>query len=231
MIHIVKLEEQEFNSIKSRTKKYEICLNDRNIKIGDFIEFQKTPFFNEKIIVTVEDIINYNNLNNEFIKKNSIEKQKEVIAIKLNKEIIINNSNINNISFNDEIFNPLRKNYDNFDFWFKKIRNDNIDIYYTNNNSKITSIMILKLNEKDSQQLFEQGKILKIRTFLVNDKKKGIGRIYLNIVDNLAIKEDVDYIYLTIKIYNNELINFMEKNGYKKYNQYNDEFVYYKKLK
>ena len=55
--------------------------------------------------------------------------------------------------------------------------------------------------------------------------------MYLNIVDDIAISNNIDYIYLTMKNYNKELINFMEKNGYMKYNQYNDEFVYYKELK
>ena len=44
MIHIMKLKEQYFNYIKYGTKKYEIRLNDekrKNIKRGDFIEFQK----------------------------------------------------------------------------------------------------------------------------------------------------------------------------------------------
>ena len=91
--------------------------------------------------------------------------------------------------------------------------------------------MILKLDETDSQQFQEKGNILKIRTFLVNDKKKGLGKMYLNIVDDIAISNNIDYIYLTMKNYNKELINFMGKNGYMKYNQYNDEFVYYKELK
>ena len=75
------------------------------------------------------------------------------------------------------------------------------------------------------------GNILKIRTLLVNDKKKGIGKIYLSIVDNIAICNNIDYIYLTIKNDNKELIDFMKRYGYKEYNQYNDEFVYYKELK
>ena len=95
----------------------------------------------------------------------------------------------------------------------------------------ITSIMMLKVNETDSQQFFEKGNILKIRTFLVNDNKKGIGRMYLDIVDDVANENNIDYIYLTIKNNIVELINYMEKHDYKMYNQYSDEFVYYKELK
>ena len=258
MIHIMKLKEQYFNYMKYGTKEYEIRLNDekrKNIKRGDFIEFQREPFLEEKIIIMVDDILCYdnfnellNNINIEFLadssitkgelktdleKFYSIEKQKKygVVAIKLRKDIVINNSNINSISYNDKIFDILKNNYYNFDCWFDKMKSNNIDIYYTNNNNNITSIMILKLNETDSQQFLKKGNILKIRTLLVNDKKKGIGKMYLRIVSNIAICNNIDYIYLTIKKDNKELIDFVEKNGYKKYNQYNDEFVYYMELK
>ena len=111
------------------------------------------------------------------------------------------------------------------------MKSNNIDVYYTKKDNILTSIMILKHDETDSQQFLEKGNILKIRTLLVNDKNKGIGKMYLSIIDNIAICNNVDYIYLTIKNDNKELISFIKKNGYQKYNHYNDEFVYYKELK
>lgn len=258
MIHIMKLKEQYFNYINYGTKEYEIRLNDekrKNIKSGDFIEFQKEPFLEEKMLIMVDNILYYdnfneliNNINIELLADSSINKEKlkadlekfypidkqkkyGVVAIKLKKNIVINNSNINNISYNDKIFDILKNNYHNFDCWLDKMKSNNVDIYYTKKDNNMTSIMILKLNEIDSQQFLEKGNILKIRTLLVNDKKKGIGKMYLNIVDNIAICNNIDYIYLTIRNDNKQLIAFIEKNGYKKYNQYNDEFVYYKELK
>lgn len=258
MIHVMKLKEQFFDSIKIGAKKYEMRLNDekrKNIKIGDFIEFQKEPYLDDKIIVMVEDLLYYkcfseifNDINIRFLAPSfiskeklnldlenfyPIEKQKEygVVVIKLKNNIIINNTNINNISFNEKIFDILKNNYNSFDCWFNKIKSNNTNVYYTKKDDKLTSIMILKLGETDSQQFLEKGNILKIRTLLVNDKKKGIGKMYLSIVDNIAICNNIDYIYLTIKNDNIELINFMKRYGYKEYNQYNDEFVYYKELK
>ena len=98
------------------------------------------------------------------------------------------------------------------------------------NNNSISSIIILKINEKDSKEFFEEGNILKIRTLLVKDKNKGIGSYYLKFIDDLCNEYNIDYVYLTIKKENIELINFMIKNNYKKYNEINDEFVYYKKM-
>lgn len=258
MIHIMKLKEQYFNYIKYGTKEYEIRLNDekrKSIKSGDFIEFQKEPSLEEKILIMVDDILYYNNFNEllnnisiDFLADSSktkkqlktnlerfypIEKQKKygVVAIKLNKDIIINNTNINNVSFNEKIFDILKNNYVNFECWFNKMKANNTNIYYTMKDNNFTSVMILKLGETDSQQFLEKGNILKIRTILVSDKNKGIGKMYLNIVDEIASHNNIDYIYLTIKKDNKELIDFIKKHGYQKYDHYNDELVYYKELK
>ena len=258
MIHIMKLKEQYFNYIRYGTKEYEIRLNDekrKNIKSGDFIEFQKEPFLEEKMLIMVDDILHYDNFNEllkniniEFLADSSItkkqlnadlenfysiEKQKEygVVAIKLRKDIVINNSSINNISYNDKIFDILKNNYYSFDCWFDKMKSNNIDIYYTKKDNNMTSIMMLKPGETDSQQFLEKGNILKIRTLLVTDKNKGIGKTYMSIIDDIAINNNIDYIYLTIKNNNKELIDYMKRYRYKLYNKYNDEFVYYKELK
>ena len=257
MIYTMKLKEKYFDYIKYGTKEYEIRLNDdkrKKIKKGDFIEFQKEPYLEDKIIVEVDDLLYCNSfdellnsidvelLSDSNMKKEELklaldsfypmESQNEygLVAIKLRKNIIINNSKINNSLLDNEIFNTLRNNYNGFDKWLDKINSKGVDLYYTKNNKMLTSIMLLKLKEIDSQQFDKHGNILKIRTFLITDKNNGIGTTYLKLIDNIAIQNSIDYIYLTIKINNNELINFMEKNKYKRYNQYNDEFVYYKEL-
>ena len=258
MIHVMKLKDRFFDYIQYGTKEYEIRLNDdkrRSIKKGDFIEFQKEPHLEERIIVEVEGVLNYssldelfNNINVELLADATMKKEElklvlnsfypletqneyGLVAIKLRKKRIIINSKINNISVDNEIFNTLKKDYRGFDEWLNKMKSNRVEVYYTKNNKILTSIMILKLNEIDSQQFTKKGNILKIRTLLVNEKNRGIGTTYLKLIDDIAIKNNIDYIYLTIKIKNNELIDFMKKNGYKKYNQYNDEFVYYKELK
>ena len=257
MIHIMKLKEQYFNCIKDGSKKYEIRLNDEKrqlIKVGDFIEFQKEPELKDKIIVKVEELLYFNNfnellntldisllapsnvskedLNNDLNRFYPIDKQEQcgVLAINLNKDIIINNTNINTIDYNDSIFDTFKNNYSDFNSWFNKMKEQNIDVYYTKKDNQLTSIMILKLNEKDSLQFNKEGNILKLRSFIVKDKNKGIGKLYLNIMNEIAISNNIDYIYLTVKETNNELISFIEKNGFIKYGIYNDEYVYYKEL-
>ncbi len=257
MIHIMKLKEQYFNCIKNGSKKYEIRLNDEKrklIKVGDFIEFQKEPELKDKIIVKVEELLYFNNfnellntidisllapsnvskedLNNDLNRFYPIDKQEQfgVLAINLNKDIIINNSNINTIDYNDPIFDTFKNNYSDFNSWFNKMKEQNIDVYYTKKDNQLSSIMILKLNEKDSLQFNKEGNILKLRSFIVKDKNKGIGKLYLDIMNEIAISNNIDYIYLTVKETNNELISFIEKNNFVKYGIYNDEYVYYKEL-
>ena len=257
MIHIMKLKEQYFNCIKDGSKKYEIRLNDEKrklIKVGDFIEFQKEPELKEKIIVKVEELLYFNNfnellntldisliapsnvskedLNNDLNRFYPIDKQEQfgVLAINLNKDIIINNTSINTIDYNDPIFDTFKNNYSDFNSWFNKMKEQNIDVYYTKKDNQLSSIMILKLNEKDSLQFNKEGNILKLRSFIVKDKNKGIGKLYLDIMNEIAISNNIDYIYLTVKETNNELISFIEKNNFVKYGIYNDEYVYYKEL-
>ena len=110
------------------------------------------------------------------------------------------------------------------------MKKNNVDIFYSESKNRITSLLILKIKENDSQQFFKDGNILKIRTLLVKDNNKGIGTMYFKMIDDIAKDNSINYIYLTIKN-NNDLIRFVSKKGYKKYNKINDEFVYYKEIK
>lgn len=114
MKHIMKLQEEYFNYIKFGTKKYEIRLNDEKrqmIKVGDFIEFQKEPLLEEKMLLEVEDLEYYkdfkdlfNNIEIAYLADKSVEKDKlendlerfypkekqntyGVVAIKLKKDV------------------------------------------------------------------------------------------------------------------------------------------------
>ena len=257
MIHIMKLKDKYFDYIKYGTKEYEIRLNDskrRNIKIGDFIEFQKEPLLEEKIIMIVDDLFYYHNfiemtneidikyladkhitkedfindLNKYYPKEN--QDKYGVVAIKINKNIIINYTSINKIPDN-KIFKLLEEKYNNFTNWLNKMRLNNINVFYTELNHEISSILILKINEVDSKEFFEEGKVLKIRTLFVLDKNRGIGATYLKLIDTIANENGIKYIYFTLKKDNRDFINFIEKNNYQRYNQINDELVYFKEIK
>ena len=104
---------------------------------------------------------------------------------------------IKNIDINDKIFEELKLEYKDFNTWFNKLIENDEDCFITKNNDKLTSIMILKLNEKDSSQISYKDNVLKIRTLKVEDKNKGIGTSYMNIIHDLAVSNNIKYIYYT----------------------------------
>lgn len=252
----MKLDQKYYNYILNGTKEYEIRLNDekrRLLKKGDFIKFQNVSNESDYFIAQVDDLLYFNNflevinsidikklsdkndtalklMNalNHFYSKESQEKY-GVVAIKLNKNIIIK-QNLSDINYDDEIFNYLKKNYSDFKEWFKKlVLNDEI-CYITKHNGQITSILIIKMDEKDSKQVHLDGKIMKIRTLLVSLKNKGIGTRYIKLVNELAKQNEVNHIYITCKKNNLEMINFLNKRNFKYYDDYFDEKVFYQEV-
>ena len=173
-MHIMKLKEQYFNYIKFGTKTYEIRLNDekrQKIKIGDYIEFQKEPLKEEKIIYKVDDLLYFKNFE-ELINKIDItllassketkeellktlnsfynaEEQKKygVVAIKLDKSKLftIEKCFLTNISSNNKIFNIIKNDYNDFGKWYNKLLENNEECYFTKDKDGIiNSILILK---------------------------------------------------------------------------------------
>lgn len=252
----MKLDQKYYNYILNGTKEYEIRLNDekrRLLKKGGFIKFQNVSNESDYFIAQVDDLLYFNNFKevvdsinmkylsdkndtalelmnalNHFYSKESQEKY-GVVAIKLNKNIIIK-QNLSDINYGDEIFNYLKNNYSDFKEWFDKlVLNDEV-CYITKDKDKITSILIIKMDEKDSKQVHLKGKILKIRTLLVSLKNKGIGTRYIKLINELAKQNEVNHIYITCKKNNLEMINFLNKRNFKYYDDYFDEKVFYQEV-
>lgn len=252
-MHTMKLDQKYYNYILNGTKEYEIRLNDEKRKLlkkGDFIKFQKASNEDDYFIAQVDDLLYFNNFKevinsidikklsdtkdnplefvdtlNKFYSKESEEKY-GVVAIKLNKNIIIK-KNVSDINYDDEIFSYLKNNYSDFKEWFKNLVLNNEVCYITKTGEKITSILIIKMDEKDSKQVHLEGKIMKIRTLFVSLKNKGIGTSYIKLVNEIAEQNKVKYIYTTCKKNNLEMINFLSKNNFKYYGDYFDEEVFY----
>ena len=71
MLHKMKLNESPFERIKKGTKTIEFRLYDekrQQIKIGDKIEFSKSPDLQEKLIVDVIDLYREDTFENKFRK-------------------------------------------------------------------------------------------------------------------------------------------------------------------
>jgi len=128
--------------------------------------------------------------------------------------------NLNKLDVNDKFFNSLKETYFKFDKWFKNKQKNNSYGYVTYKDNILTSLLILKIEEKenyDFDKKFNYKKALKISTFKVADTGKKIGSMYLKIIDDFAKENNVEIIYLTVFEKQKEFINFIEKNNYKYY--------------
>ena len=93
-----------------------------------------------------------------------------------------------NLDINDSFFDSLKKDYNNFEEWFKRKSLEETKCFVTYyDNGKISSILILKEeNENENYnnfyRPFSEDKRLKICTFKVDNIGFGIGEYYLYII-------------------------------------------------
>lgn len=146
---------------------------------------------------------------------------------------------LSELDINDKFFDSLKEDYSNFEEWFKKKQDGNTKCYVTMNNGNITSLLILKIEYEDEDYSnftipFNKSKRLKICTFKVTDKGKGIGEEFINIISREAINNNINEIYVTIYDKHKSLIILLKKNGFYEYttlgsNSNNKELVLLKR--
>lgn len=150
------------------------------------------------------------------------------------KNIVIEEKQLKDLDINDSFFDSLKSEYKDFIIWF----NNHLDrkAYVTCQNNKITSILVLKIEDEleiyNFTKELKPSKRLKICTLKVSDKYKKLGTKYLKIALTEAIKNNVNEIYITLYTNHKDLINLLEKNNYKYYcDNTNNEKVYVNKIK
>lgn len=138
-------------------------------------------------------------------------------------EKIMQYKDLKEIDYNDEFFDSLREDYHNFNEWFKTKQNEDRKAYVTYyNNNKISSFLLLKLedeneNYNDFDKPFTKGYRLKICTIKVDDTNKNIGKSFMKIINEYALKFNVDEIYITVNKKYIELKEFLKKYNFNYY--------------
>jgi len=144
------------------------------------------------------------------------------------------------IDINDTFFDSLKCDYKDFDKWFR--RNNKRKVYVTFNNDKISSFLMLKLEENeeyDFDKMFIPKRRLKICTMKVIDKGLSIGEEFRKIIFDKARELSVEEIYFTVFPKYTDLINFFSNYGFKYYcskktmnknNELKEEHVYVRSL-
>lgn len=150
---------------------------------------------------------------------------------------------LTNININDNFFESLKNDYKNFEKWFLMKRDKDYSAYVLkDDNNKLKAFLLLKIEDEQENYTnfkipFDKQKRLKICTFKIQLKGKGIASEFLKIITNEARKNNATEIYICILKKYNDLINFFLKNNFviktinKKTVNHDEEYILVKNIK
>ena len=140
------------------------------------------------------------------------------------------------VDINDEFFDSLKKDYPEFEDWYRKKREEHKDVYVQyDKNNKLQGFLYMKEEEekviKDVIPQIEGNCIIKIGTFKIDAHGTKMGEQFLKVVFDYAIDRNADVIYVTIYEKHSKLISLVEQYGFEKWGVKGDEKVFLKKMK
>lgn len=113
----------------------------------------------------------------------------------------ITEEKVYNLNGNDKIFDSLKKEYDDFEKWLIDISKEGRDCWvHFNSDGNIGAILIYKKEnevlELKDKNLAKKDRV-KICTFKASRRGYKIGELFLKLIIEYALKNNVDEIYLT----------------------------------
>jgi len=138
----------------------------------------------------------------------------------ITKPIYILKEKLSNIPLEDEFFNSLKIDYEDFEGWYLKKAEKGESAYISyNNQGSIGSFLLLKTeDERDKYEDFEKPlesmKTVKVSTLKVYDKGKRLGERYIRIIIDYALKEEAEQIYVTVFEKHKVLVNLFVEYGF-----------------
>ena len=105
-----------------------------------------------------------------------------------------------NLNPKDPIFDSLKKDYEEFDKWFKKIsREGRKCLVYFREDGSIGALLIYKIEDEsiDSNPPLVKKKRLKVSTFKVTHIGYKLGELLIKLATDISMKNDITEIYLT----------------------------------
>lgn len=149
----------------------------------------------------------------------------------------INYKKFSEINLNDSFFDSLRQDYDGFDEWFKRKKNQSALVQYDDSN-RITGFLYLKIEKQivsDTIPNITANTILKVGTFKIEAHGTKMGEQFIKKIMDCAVNNNVDVCYATIFPKQIALINLVEQFGFNLYGQKgtgnHKENVYLKQMK
>lgn len=169
-----------------------------------------------------------------YIEKCSFEHRELDIA----KGVIVRTAKLGDLSLNDAFFETFIKEYGSgFLKWFN-LKSEDL-VYISEDESKsLKALLKLKVegpeeDYSDITPIFPKTKRLKICSFKVDYTGKKLGERFMRIIFDQALKENVREIYVTIydtSKTRKRLIDLLERWGFNKWGNKNEEAVYLRKL-
>jgi hypothetical protein len=148
--------------------------------------------------------------------------------------VLLKEDYIYNIDLNDQIFDSLKKDYDKFEQWFKKISKEGRKCWVYTEKNKIGAILIYKEENEalESISFFPKKKRFKISTFKVDLIGYKIGELLLKLTFKYCIKYNINEIYLTHFVKKEDyLVDLIIQFGFEPVSQnLKGETIYLKKL-
>jgi hypothetical protein len=127
---------------------------------------------------------------------------------------------VHNMNINDPIFDSLKASYKEFGEWFKKIsREGRTSWVYHREDGKIGALLIYKIEDESIVSTVDipKKRRLKISSFKVTFVGYKIGELFIKIVCDIAVKNDINEVYFTIFPNTDErLIDLTSEYGFRK---------------
>ena len=150
-------------------------------------------------------------------------KFKKAEKVVVQTPVFIKKEYLYKLNLDDEFFASLRKDYFEFDEWFRKKQREGKMVYITKTkDDKITSFLMLKEEDENEnysafEKPFKPAKRIKVCTFKVADTGKKIGECFIKIMVNEAIQKNVEEIYVTTFEKQDALIYLLKQYGFEFY--------------
>jgi rRNA-processing protein FCF1 len=106
-----------------------------------------------------------------------------------------------NINVADPIFSSLKASYPEFESWFKKISREGRKCWvYFREDSRIGALLIYKIEDEaiEATPFIRRKRRLKVSSFKVTHVGYKIGELFINIISQIAVQNNIQEIYFTI---------------------------------
>lgn len=116
------------------------------------------------------------------------------------KGLLVEECHLSNLNIEDEFFETFKRDYPEYEDWFKSKSND--FVFVSKRNDKIIALLKLKIEDEpceyaDIEPHFTKKKVLKISSFKIEPNRTKLAERFMRIIFNYAISHEVEIIYVT----------------------------------